>query len=388
MFFHRRTPSAAAPSRRPAALTLAAALMLAVTVSVLKPTPAAASSEWLMAEQRFADLLNQERSDRGLPTMRVSLQMVRIARDWSQQMAADSRLWHRPDVPAQVFGPWKRLGENVGHTGYSSRESLSTAVDRLHRAFMESPPHRANVLGDFNQVGIGVLVGSDGHLWATFNFLQGQIGQFPLFADIAANAHETSTEQAWVGDLARGCSFHRYCPGEHVSRAQMATFIARAVGLKPTTSNRFRDLDPRSVHTGYVNSLVHAGIANGCEADRYCPDRPVDRAQMATFLARALQLAPENEPQFVDVPPSSSHFGSVNAVAKQGITAGCDRSQVRYCPSGAVRRDQMASFLTRAFDAPVSFWQVPEESGDAPAHSSDTSTEIGEPVTYERSDEP
>lgn len=367
---------------------LASLLVVGLTAAILTIPPAAAeaASAWLDAEQRFANLVNRERADRGLPTMRVNLQMVRIGRDWSNTMAVEERLYHRPELQSQVFGPWQRLGENVGRTGYAPGESIDAAVDRLHQAFMDSPGHRANILGDYNQVGVGVVVGKSGGLWVTFNFLKGPIGEFPLFEDIGANTHRTSTERVWVGDLARGCQFSRYCPGGSVTRAQMATFVARALGLQPVVSNRFRDLDPRSSHAGYVNALVHAGIAEGCDTDRYCPDRAVTRAQMATFLGRALQLAPDATPRFLDVVPTSPHAGYVNAVAEQAITAGCDSTSLRYCPSDPVRRDQMASFLSRAFEAPVSFWQATGDDGEVEARSSDTSVELGEPASYERSD--
>jgi uncharacterized protein YkwD len=363
---------------------LAALLVLVVTVTLAPPSPAAGSSTWMGAEQRFTNLLNQERSARDLPTVQVSLQMVRIARDWSQQMSARNAISHRPDVQAKVFGPWRRLGENVGRTGSGSGQSMAAVVDRLHQAFMDSPGHRANVLGDFNQVGVGVVLGPQGDLWVTFNFLKGPVGSFPLFPDIAANAHETSTERAWIGDLARGCTDDRYCPGSNVTRAQMATFLARALTLEPVVSNRFRDVDPRSSHAGAINALVEAGIANGCTATRFCPDQSVDRAQMASFLARALELTPRTVPEFVDVPPTSPHYGNVNAVAREAITTGCDRTELRYCPSAPVKRDQMSSFLTRAFRAPLSFWQAPADDGAAPAQSSDTTVRLAAPTSYER----
>ena len=38
---------------------------------------------------------------------------------------------------------------------------------------MASPSHRANILGDYNQVGIGVSVADDGRLWVTVVFMKG-----------------------------------------------------------------------------------------------------------------------------------------------------------------------------------------------------------------------
>lgn len=379
-------PVAVAPTRpKPLGRWLAVLTLTVVMVATsLAPRAAVASSDWVSAEQRFANHVNRERADRGLSTLEVNLQMVRIARDWSRQMADRDTMSHRPDIPAHVHGPWERLGENVGRASYRAGDSLAAAVDRLHQAFMASPPHAANVLGDFNQVGVGVVVVESGKLWVTFNFLKGPVGGFPLFADIGSSTHRATIERAWMGDLASGCRFDRYCATSEVTRAQMATFLSRAVGLAPVVSNRFLDVDPRSLHAGAINALVDAGIAQGCAPERYCPDDAVNRAQMATFLARALQLAPRTGVEFVDVLPTSPHFGAINAVAEEAITAGCDGTGARYCPGASVHRDQMASFLARAFPAPVSFWQGDPDPEELPEGGSTAAHELGEPVTYER----
>ena len=43
---------------------------------------------------------------------------------------------------------------------------------------------------------------------------------------------------------------------------------------------------PFGVHEAGIHYVADAGITTGCSADRYCPDIPVTRAQMATFLHR------------------------------------------------------------------------------------------------------
>src|SRR5215213_4560794 len=52
--------------------------------------------------------------------------------------------------------------------------------------------------------------------------------------------------------------------------------------------------------------------------------------------------------RFVDVPAASPHHNDINTIAAAGITAGCNPPMNSlYCPGDFVRRDQMASFLTR-----------------------------------------
>ncbi|RMH69250.1 MAG: hypothetical protein D6683_16270, partial [Actinomyces sp.] len=81
----------------------------------------------------------------------------------------------------------------------------------------------------------------------------------------------------------------RYCPDRALTRAEMASLLVRALGLAPGP-DRFVD-DEGSTHEAAIDALAAAGITRGCNppvGDRYCPDQPVTRAQMAAFLHRAL----------------------------------------------------------------------------------------------------
>ena len=48
--------------------------------------------------------------------------------------------------------------------------------------------------------------------------------------------------------------------------------------------------DDGSAHEPFIDALAQAGITGGCGGDSFCPGQNVTRAQMATFLARALDL--------------------------------------------------------------------------------------------------
>jgi S-layer homology domain len=63
----------------------------------------------------------------------------------------------------------------------------------------------------------------------------------------------------------------------------------RAPGYHPAGNGRFWD-DDGSVFESAIEKLATAGITNGCNPpvnDRFCPDQPVTRGQMAAFLIRA-----------------------------------------------------------------------------------------------------
>ena len=142
----------------------------------------------------------------------------------------------------------------------------------------------------------------------------------------------------------------RYCPSDPVTRAQMASFLARALDLgTPEERAGFADVDPDGAHAGAVEALYGARITVGCGSAplRYCPGDPVTRAQMASFLARALDLGtPEERAGFADVEPSSVHAGAIEALYGARITVGCGSEPLRYCPDRPVTRAQMASSCT------------------------------------------
>jgi len=51
----------------------------------------------------------------------------------------------------------------------------------------------------------------------------------------------------------------------------------------------FTDVAPGSTHQQGIEWVADQGITRGCEPGRYCPNEPVTRAQMATFLYRMAQ---------------------------------------------------------------------------------------------------
>jgi hypothetical protein len=313
----------------PLLLTLVTALLLAGAA------PASARPAAPDLEQELVRLINRERAAAGRSTLRVELQMTRIARDWSTTMRGRGALSHRPSLGAVVDGDWRRLGENVG---------VGQEIARLHRAFMDSPGHRANVLGDFTGVGVGVV--QDGsRIWVTANFVKGR-GSFPLYRDTRGNVHLKGIETVFARATTAGCRTDRYCPGDAVTRGQMATFLTRELGLAPRKGN-FRDVPSGHPHAAAIGALAASGITEGCEPGRFCPERRVSRAQMASFLTRARGLAERQPTGFGDVGADHRHAGAIGALQHAGITGGCRRGA--FCPSAPVSRGQMATFLSEAF---------------------------------------
>ena len=167
------------------------------------------------------------------------------------------------------------------------------------------------------------------------------------FDDIEETIHRDVILAILDAGITSGCDATNYCPTESVNRAQMATFLARAMGLEPIEGATFADVPAASVHAGSINAIAEVGITLGCRDGLFCPGEVVNRSQMATFLARALELEPIEAGVFTDVPPGGVHTPLINAIAQAGISVGCDEG--RYCPDDPVSRAQMATFLAKAF---------------------------------------
>jgi len=187
------------------------------------------------------------------------------------------------------------------------------------------------------------------------------------FVDDNKSIHEGSIEAIAAIGVTVGCNppaNDRFCPDQPVTRAEMATFLSRALSLGEASVEPFADIDG-SIHASAINSIYAAGITRGCNPptnNAYCPDQAITREEMASMLARAFHLSPSNDDPFVDL-GYSVHIASINALAAAGITHGCNPpDNDQFCPRQVVTRAQMASFLTRALDLD------PIEPPDAPFH--------------------
>ena len=101
----------------------------------------------------------------------------------------------------------------------------------------------------------------------------------------------------------------------------------------PNTGGAFED-DNGDYHEAAINAIAADGITKGCAEDRYCPSLSVTRAQMASFLARAYRLGTRAGEVFDDVTPGSTHSGAIAAIEEEGITEGC--TPRLFCPDEPV----------------------------------------------------
>jgi Lysyl oxidase/S-layer homology domain len=164
--------------------------------------------------------------------------------------------------------------------------------------------------------------------------------------DIVTSEFAGDIRWAYDAGITAGCAPALFCTNSPVNREQMASFLARALKLPAATRDFFSD-DASSQHEGDINRVAAAGITVGCSSGRFCPRSTVTREQMASFLVRAFQLPASSADPFAD-DERSQHEADINALAASGITGGCAAG--RFCPTAVVTRGQMAAFLHRALE--------------------------------------
>ena len=159
-----------------------------------------------------------------------------------------------------------------------------------------------------------------------------------------------------------------YAPTDPVDRAQMATFVSRAVAggdsAVPADPGppTFTDVPTDHWAYDYVEYAAGENIVSGYSEDIYQPAWHVNRAQMGVFVARALVVpsgdngvpAGPPEPTFPDVTSTGEWYwcyDHVAYIADQGITQGYYDGL--YHPEYTCTRDQMAVYIQRAFDLPM-----------------------------------
>ncbi len=123
------------------------------------PSPPQQSISGLtQAEQQMLNLVNLERTSRGLRPLQADLELTRIARLKSQDMINLNYFAHQSPTYGSPFDMMRAFGITYRYAG----ENLAGAptVERAHTGLMNSSGHRANILSqNFTHIGIGVVSG-------------------------------------------------------------------------------------------------------------------------------------------------------------------------------------------------------------------------------------
>lgn len=177
------------------------------------------------------------------------------------------------------------------------------------------------------------------------------LGPQGSFTDDDASVHSNNIDLIARVGITRGCNppdNTEFCPERGLTRGETAAFLVRSLGLPSTDTDYFPD-DSGSTFEADINALAEAGIARGNSDGTFGPDDELTRGEMAAFLNRAFVVGGgSGDDPFTD-DDTSIFEGDIEAIAAAGITLGCNPpANDQFCPDRTLIRAEMASFLARA----------------------------------------
>jgi uncharacterized protein YkwD len=109
-------------------------------------------------EMKMLELVNQERTKRGLKPLAWDPELVPVARAHSQDMFARGYFSHYTPEGKDPFDRMK--ASNIKYYSAGENLALGPTLGICHDGLMNSPGHRANILNtSYGRVGIGILDG-------------------------------------------------------------------------------------------------------------------------------------------------------------------------------------------------------------------------------------
>ena len=153
--------------------------------------------------------------------------------------------------------------------------------------------------------------------------------------------------------ITRGCNppaNDLFCPDRALTRGEMASLFVRALNLPAAPSSVFADT-AESIHAGPIDAIAASGITKGCnppDNTQFCPERIVTRGEMAAFMVRAFGYTEGGGVDHFADDGDSVFETDINLLASAGITTGCGNGN--YCPYSRLSRAEVAVFMARALN--------------------------------------
>jgi exo-beta-1,3-glucanase (GH17 family) len=182
-----------------------------------------------------------------------------------------------------------------------------------------------------------------------------------LFQDVTpSNVFFDYTYLMSANNIYTGCGGGNYCVNEITTRAAMAESSIRAFygdQFDYPATPYFADVPVNHPQFRYIQKLKQLGVTDGCTVTTFCPGDPVTRGQMAVFIIRLklglnspLQFSYHLTPYFTDIQPGHLFFAYIQKMRDLGITLGC--TTTTYCGDAFNTLGQISVFAIRGFRTP------------------------------------
>ncbi|WP_054026159.1 S-layer homology domain-containing protein [Bacillus sp. FJAT-28004] len=180
------------------------------------------------------------------------------------------------------------------------------------------------------------------------------------FSDIASVEAWAGREISVVAakGAIEGKSVGLFAPKDKVTRAEFAKMLIRALDLENGSATEgFADVDSAAWYAPYVAAAAQLKIINGRSDTKFDPNATITRAEMATMIARALKVS-QGASDVADVNAALKDFadaGKINASLKDGVAFAATHKIVvgnagKFLPNNNATRAEAAVIIYRALN--------------------------------------
>ncbi len=173
----------------------------------------------------------------------------------------------------------------------------------------------------------------------------------PVFRDVKSGSfYYDAVQWAVKNGVTNGTGADTFSPDDSCTRYQIVLFLWRAAG-KPEakTAVSFTDVSTGDSFYRAVQWAYECGITRGTGGSAFSPYAPCTRAQIVTFLHRAAgSPSADGQCRFFDVVPGSYYRDAVVWAAGRGITLGT--GSTTFSPDAPCTRAQVVTFIYRALN--------------------------------------
>ena len=234
------------------ATTLAAAVLLCARTA---PAQSRLADPPQGPERVLLEDANRERAARRLPELRWDSALAQAAREHAQLMAQHGRISHQFAGEPGLSDRFTRAG--VRFSTASENVGEAPSAEELHRMWMDSPPHRANLLDpDVDAAGFAVAA-SNGQYFAVEDF-----ARVVVMLSLEAQEREVGAMLAAHG--------LRLAPSNREARATCALDRGLADGAHPKYFVRWLTADlqqlPPQLETELRRGQYHSAAVGACPA--------------------------------------------------------------------------------------------------------------------------
>ncbi len=240
-----------------------AAILAGLSAAILTFSPPPARGQESGPAQTLFESANQERAAQGLAPLKWSAALATAARRHALRMAARNTLSHQlPGEPGMVD---RASQAGVRFSSLAENVAEGPSAESIHREWMNSPPHRANLLdAQLDSVGIAVAE-RDGVLFAVedFSLVAGKLSVKEQEGIVDAKLRSRGLRLLdFTSDARRSCVLDNGYAGSHVPSSVLHYATADLQTLPDMLEQRIQTGKYHAAVVGACPSNAKIGFSN------------------------------------------------------------------------------------------------------------------------------